>query len=235
MSTQLSNIYKANIDAIWKEVILIVNGSGYQIIQTNEASKSLSYRAGGGGWAWAQDVTIDLSKVEEGKTLVSFFVEAAGTATLTEGGQQKKLINFMVDQLSEKFQIDTMAQAPRIANAPGAGCFTGESLVKTYSGNKMIKYINPGDRIFSVNVNGKIVEREVLSTVKHTPKNIIKVTFENGQKLSATKQHRVLCDNGWIKLCNISSGDNVYIVSSCGKIKSSKVSVVCKEPAKQFV
>lgn len=63
-----------------------------------------------------------MSVVEENETIVNVRAEAEGQATLSEGGQQRKLIAFLFDKLEETFPLS--ANQKQIANAPGtSGCF----------------------------------------------------------------------------------------------------------------
>ena len=63
-----------------------------------------------------------MSGVEENETIVTVRAEAKGKSIIGEGGQQRKLIAFLFDQLEEKFPL--AANQKQIANAPvTSGCF----------------------------------------------------------------------------------------------------------------
>lgn len=122
MAMAHSVTYGADSTKLWGAIVKIVSSAGYTIAETNEATKQLVYKASGGGFAGAQLVTVSASKVEENETIVTVLCEAERHATLMEGGQQQKLIEFMFDQLGQQFP--RAANQPQIANAPGtAGCF----------------------------------------------------------------------------------------------------------------
>jgi len=122
MATALSRTFEADPDRMWGAVIKIANASGYTIKETNAAAKQLVYKASGGGWAWGQIVTVSVTGVDETETVVTVRAQAEGQATLTEGGQQRKLIGFLFDKLEEKFPLSENQK--QIANAPGtSGCF----------------------------------------------------------------------------------------------------------------
>lgn len=54
--------------------------------------------------------------------MVTVKAEASGQATLTEGGQQRKLINYILENLANKFQVIEDQAEP--SGAPGTGgCF----------------------------------------------------------------------------------------------------------------
>lgn len=121
MATAQSKTFQADPDKVWGAVVKIANGAGYTIKETNAAAKQIVYKASGGGFAWGQLVTVSVSGVEDDETIVTVRAEAEGQATLTEGGQQRKLISFMFGQLEEKFPVSENQK--QIANAPGtSGC-----------------------------------------------------------------------------------------------------------------
>lgn len=124
MGMSATKTYLAAVDEIWGTVLKIVSESGYPIARTDQAAKQIVYRASGGGWAWEQEVTVSMSGVGDGKTLVTVFVQSAGQATFTEGGQQSKLINFMLDELGKSFRLDaTPIQKTTAPGTPGnSGC-----------------------------------------------------------------------------------------------------------------
>jgi hypothetical protein len=60
--------------------VKLVTGSGYAIAKTDQAAKQIVYQASGGGWAWAEDVQVNVTGVDEGETTVRVLAEAAGQA-----------------------------------------------------------------------------------------------------------------------------------------------------------
>jgi hypothetical protein len=121
MATSQSVTFKADPDKVWGAVMKLVTSPGYAIAETNQAAKQIVYQASGGGWAWAQYVQVSVTGVDEGETMVTVLAEAAGQATLTEGGQQQKLIKFVIGELSKKFQLAENQRRP--VHAPGtSGC-----------------------------------------------------------------------------------------------------------------
>lgn len=121
MATSHSVSYRAPADQVWAAVVRLVTAAGYPVARTDQAAKQIIYQASGGGFALAQNVQISVTGVEDDETMVSILVQAAGQQTLTEGGQQRKLISFVVDELSQKFPLVT--QQPQVNPAPGtSGC-----------------------------------------------------------------------------------------------------------------
>ena len=122
MATSQCVTFKADPDAVWGAVVKLVTGAGYAVAKTDQAAKQIVYQASGGAFAWAQDVQVSITGVDEGETMVTVLAEAAGQAALTEGGQQRKLIKFVIDELNKKFPLAD--NQPQPVNAPGtSGCF----------------------------------------------------------------------------------------------------------------
>jgi len=122
MATSHSVSYKASADKVWGALVKVVTAAGYPVARTDQGAKQIIYQASGGGFAWAQNVQVSVTGVDDEETMVSILVQAAGQQTLTEGGQQRKLISFVVDELSKKFPLSD--HQPQIATAPGtSGCF----------------------------------------------------------------------------------------------------------------
>ena len=121
MATSHSVSYRAPADQVWGAVVRVVTAAGYPVARTDQAAKQIIYQASGGGFAWAQNVQISVTGVEAEETMVNILVQAAGQQTLTEVGQQRKLISFVVDELSKKFSLVT--RQPQVEPAPGtSGC-----------------------------------------------------------------------------------------------------------------
>lgn len=122
MATSHSVSFKAPADKVWGAVVKLVTAAGYPVAKTDQGAKQIIYQASGGGFAWAQNVQVSVTGVDDDETMVSILVEAAGQQTLTEGGQQRKLISFVVEELSKKFPLSD--HQPQAASAPGTdGCF----------------------------------------------------------------------------------------------------------------
>jgi hypothetical protein len=128
MATTQSKSFQAPPEQVWAAVIKLVTSAGYSVTETNAAARQIVYRASGGGWAWAQSVKVSVAGVAENETLVTVHAEAAEQVTLTEGGQQRKLIAFVFDALQRQFPLAAGQQ--NIADAPGtSGCFGGVLLL----------------------------------------------------------------------------------------------------------
>lgn len=70
-------------------------------------------------------------------------------------------------------------------------CFSGETIVQTYGGNKKIKDITTDDLVYSYNeFTNKIELKKVLAS-KKTKSNavVVKVTFDNNQEIICTPDH----------------------------------------------
>lgn len=119
MATSGSVTLAADSNKVWGAVVRLVNAANYPIIETDQAAKQIIYRASGGGWAWAQNVQVSVTDLGEEECLVTVIAESAGQASLTEGGQQRKLVQFVIEELSKKFPL--AAQQSQPVQAPGAG------------------------------------------------------------------------------------------------------------------
>jgi hypothetical protein len=118
MAKSQSVTFEAEANKVWGAVVKLVTAAGYAVSETNTAAKQIKYSASGGGWAWAQLVTISVTGVEDNETIVTVKAESAGQASLTEGGQQSKLISFALDKLTEKFPVSEN-QTKATSGAPG--------------------------------------------------------------------------------------------------------------------
>src|SRR5579884_1461375 len=97
MAMAQSKTFQAGADQVWGFILKTIHGAGYVIAETDTAARRVFYKAGGGGFAWAQLVTVTVSGVAEEETIVTVRAEAEEQPTLTEGGQQRRLIQFIFD------------------------------------------------------------------------------------------------------------------------------------------
>ena len=70
-------------------------------------------------------------------------------------------------------------------------CFSGETMVQTYSGNKKIKDITTDDLVYSYNEFTNRIELKKVLASKKTKSNavVVKVTFDNNQEIICTPDH----------------------------------------------
>lgn len=70
-------------------------------------------------------------------------------------------------------------------------CFSGDTLVQTYEGNKQIKDIKPGDLVYSYNEDKKWIELKPVINASKTKSNavVVKITTDNGQEFVCTPEH----------------------------------------------
>lgn len=71
-------------------------------------------------------------------------------------------------------------------------CFSGDTEVQTYDGNKFIKDIKEGDLVYSFNEEQKKIELKPVTMSKMTSKSakVVKVEFDNGQHILCTPNHK---------------------------------------------
>lgn len=70
-------------------------------------------------------------------------------------------------------------------------CFSGETIVQTYGGNKKIKDITTDDLVYSYNEFTNRIELKKVLASKKTKSNVVvvKVTFDNNQEIICTPDH----------------------------------------------
>jgi hypothetical protein len=92
--------------------------------------------------------------------------------------------------------------------AGGAGCFYGDTLVKTTKGYKPIKEILEGEQVYTQ--NEKTGETEIKQVQKCFEYNaeefhedILELKFDNGEVVRCTENHEFFIDGQWIKAKDI--------------------------------
>lgn len=93
-------------------------------------------------------------------------------------------------------------------------CFTGDTVVQTYGGNKQIKDIVVGDLVYSFNKDKHKVELKKVIGSEKTIKNanIVEVVFDNGQKIRCTPNHKFA-----IRAANKNSETGMFEGTECIK------------------
>ena len=131
-------------------------------------------------------------------------------------GMSKLLKSLQVDNFKLLYDANSLYR-------PGPlHCLAGDSLVKTVEGEKKIKDIQNGDRIFSSGYsaggNGKkvhkFIENEVLEKFDRGIQPTYLVVDSFGNKIECTKKHRFFTKQGWKRLEQLNAGDYVLVVSS---------------------
>jgi hypothetical protein len=108
----------------------------------------------------------------------------------------------------------------------GAGCFDGDTLVKTESGYMTIKDITPNTMVYTQNEEtGETELKRVKDVIEYSVNDqvdeLLELTFENGETIVCTENHLFHIDGVWIKAKDISdlvakktvSNRNVYDLS----------------------
>jgi hypothetical protein len=86
----------------------------------------------------------------------------------------------------------------------GAGCFDGDTLVKTTEGHKKISEVTEDDQVYTINEDtGEIEIKPVLKNISYNPSqqtdNLLEITFENGETVICTENHLFYVDGKWVK------------------------------------
>ena len=72
-------------------------------------------------------------------------------------------------------------------------CFSGNTVVQTYGGNKQIKDITTDDLVYSFNEEKHKIELKRVLASRQTKKNaqLVEIEFDNGQTIRCTPNHRI--------------------------------------------
>jgi hypothetical protein len=128
MAISTTATFRAAPDAVWRAVLQLVREAGYPVTGTNQAARQIQYQASGGAFAWTQEVEVSICEAGDGETMLTVTAKAAGAATLAQGGQQRKLVGFVLTELGKKFPL--VEGEVSSVKAPGtSGCLGGVVLL----------------------------------------------------------------------------------------------------------
>lgn len=96
-------------------------------------------------------------------------------------------------------------------------CFTGDTLVKTPTGDKMIKDVVIGDNVLTFNHSRCKIEDKMIVKADSHLSSIYKLEFENGQEIECTDNHKFYTTNGYLSVgeilsamrCTVKEGETV--------------------------
>ena len=91
-----------------------------------------------------------------------------------------------------------------VYTAGGAGCFSGDTLVKTETGYKPIKDIQLNEMVYTRNEETgeeelKRVKDLIEYSVDDQTDDLLELTFENGERVICTENHLFFVDGEWVK------------------------------------
>jgi predicted kinase len=97
--------------------------------------------------------------------------------------------------------------------AGGAGCFVGDTLVKTIGGYKRISEISLDDSVLSLNEeSGNMEYKQVVNLFKYEPEQsdtLLELEFDNGEIVRCTENHKFYVDGIWVKAIDLDVRRNV--------------------------
>jgi len=108
------------------------------------------------------------------------------------------------------------------------GCISGDSLVYTNNGWKLIKSVdNEKDKVLSFNLETKEYEWSDFIFLRFQNKDkLLKITLHNGQELIVTKDHPLLLENmKWIKSDELKLNDELVIGYNLPNINKKEISL----------
>ena len=90
-------------------------------------------------------------------------------------------------------------------------CFEGDTLIRTVNGEKRIDEIQKGDKVLTLNEkNGESQEKEVLHIHKNLSKEpLYELETEDGKVLKVTGNHKLMTNNGWKRVDELSIGQSL--------------------------
>jgi ribonucleoside-diphosphate reductase alpha chain len=99
-------------------------------------------------------------------------------------------------------------------------CLTGDTLIHTDSGLVSMKTLFDEEREFSVALDNRFgVEQSFSksSRVFYTGrKDVYQITTQEGYRIKATADHRIMTSSGWVELQDLKPGDRIHILNSGG-------------------
>ena len=112
-------------------------------------------------------------------------------------------------ELEGRVEIEVVTasiKAVRSRTVIAALCVAGNTEVQTEYGPRLIRNIQPGDRVWT-----RVGLRDVISSGMTSPSaEVYQVRFSNGKRLVATADHPVFVRHkGFVKVCCLSDGDEV--------------------------
>lgn len=105
MALSHSVSFRGPADRVWGAVVKLVMAAGHPVVRTDQAARQIVFQASGGWMAYTQEVQVSVVGIDANETIVTIAVAAHGQETLTEGGKQQELVDFVVEELSKKFPL----------------------------------------------------------------------------------------------------------------------------------
>jgi intein/homing endonuclease len=115
-----------------------------------------------------------------------------------------EFLNLGNTDLNEKLITFGGKAYPKFGNvvilSGGAGCFVGETIVKTELGDKKISELSEGELVWTINEETLEKELKPITDV-HVFENrddIIELELENGEIIRCTENHQFFVDGKWV-------------------------------------
>lgn len=101
----------------------------------------------------------------------------------------------------------------------GASCLSGNTIVSTPDGEKLIKNIRSGDILWSWDFSErKRVQRNVLKCLEYNRCQLVDITIEGLLiPLSTTASHSFWTQRGWVRCEKLTSNDSLFLINQHGQ------------------
>jgi hypothetical protein len=137
---------------------------------------------------------------------------------INEAFLNEQIMNEAVDLLYEKLVVfgGGAKYGQIVFMSGGAGCFDGDTLVKTADGYKKISEVSVGDMVYTINEETREMElKPVLRPISYDlsmqSEALIELTFENGETVICTENHLFYVDGKWVPAKDLEGVDKATV------------------------
>lgn len=107
----------------------------------------------------------------------------------------------LIKQYPNDEYIQQLNQVDTVILYGGRECFSGNQLIVTKNGCKMIKDILPNELVLTYNkVTNKKEYKKVTHTKKSIKKKLLRIKLKNGSIIECTEDHRFFHNGCWIEI-----------------------------------
>ena len=116
-----------------------------------------------------------------------------------------------------------------------AGCFVGETLVKTKDGYKEIRDLVVGEYVYSFNEeDGKKSWQKIIETFVYEDEKIIEIVLSDDSSIRCTENHLFFIDGDWAEAKDLEYIEDLDVVKIKRPKQSQTVYDICVEDNHTF-